>query len=253
VGILKESVISSVANGLSGQEIHLAILATVMFLISLGSIFIVGYLQWYVLRPYVTKARWWILIPFIAVLAGGGLFIIEFLSSGLLRFNRNVLNMTMLPITQAIGFCILKKRFVSEHPTLQSPLALATDIVNYWDVQKLQKILYTRISRIWKTDIRTSIGQLTYLIGVNHSGAMIYEPMNQASIDNVDRTPLPELASNPSFAASETEGLTDFAKFHVVFTPPGTFQIYSWRGIPLIWLGVAVYSGIIGISILCVW
>ncbi|MFB2980283.1 hypothetical protein [Microseira sp. BLCC-F43] len=244
----------SPANAGSGAGISLLLVLTVILLTSIAAILIYGYLQWYVLRPYVTQARWWILIPLIAVLSGGVPLLLGFLTRGWLRFNLDVLSLTLLPTTQAIGFCLLKKKSVSQHPLLQSPLALATDIVNYWDIQRLEKILDYRISQIWKTDLRTSIGQLNYLVGVNWNGTVIaYEPMNQASADNVDQTPLPELASESSSVAWETEALKGFAKFQVVFTPPSRVQISSWRGIPLIWLGVAVYAGILGISMLCAW
>jgi hypothetical protein len=75
--------------------------------------------------------------------------------------------------------------------------------------------------------------------------------MNQVSVDNVDQTPLPLLANDPNCVTSEPQNLPAIAKFKVVFTPPGAVAIYSWRGIPLIWLGVAVYAVIIGISVLC--
>jgi len=247
--IWKESILSS-ANSLSEPEMLIGLTFNLLALI--GSFFISGYLQWYILRPYITKARWWIFIPFIAVLLGVFPFGLSVLTRGLLPFNITVIQLTMLPATQAIGFCILQRKSISDHPIIQSSLALASDIVNYWEIKDLEKILYANISRIWKTDLSASIGQLTYLVGINHSGDIItYQPINHASIDNVDQTPLPELSSEPNGTALTVEDLTSFAKFQVVFTPPGTVQIYSWRGIPLIWLGVAAYLGILGISFLC--
>ena len=49
----------------------------------------------------------------------------------------------------------------------------------------------------------------------------------------------------------EKEDLTSVAKFKVIFSPPSEFQIYSWRGIPLLWIGVALYIGVVVISIFC--
>lgn len=243
-----ESILSSV-NNFFAPEMLLWLTFNLLALIS--SVFIYGYLQWYVLRPYITQARWWIFIPFIAVLLGIFPFGLSVLTRDLLSFNITFIQLTMLPATQAIGFCILQKKSISDRPILQSPLALAPDIVNYWEIERLEKILYQNISRIWKTDLSASIGQLTYLVGINHSGDIItYQPINHASVDNVDQTPLPELSSEPNGIALKAENLTSFAKFQVVFTPPSMVQIYSWRGIPLIWLGVAVYLGIAGISIL---
>lgn len=246
----KESILSS-THGLSGQGISPLIVAAV---ISIGAILISGYLEWYVLRPYVTNAWWWIFIRLIAVLPIGILLLLKFLTQGFLGFNWDVIKLTVLPTTQAIGFCILKKKSVSESTIPQSPLALAPDIVNYREIQRLEGKLYARISRIWATDMKTSIGQLSYLVGVSRNAVIItYEPVNQDSTDNVDQTPLTELGSNFNSAALKTEDLTGFAKFQVVFTPPSMVKISSCRGIPLILLGVTAYIGIIAISILFAW
>ncbi|MEQ9622348.1 hypothetical protein [Coleofasciculus chthonoplastes] len=249
----QESLIFS-GNVFPKQGIILVYVLTV--LIAIGTPLIYGWLQWYVLRTYIINARWWIFIPLIAGLAtifisvlGGLPYYLGFSPDVWLRFNMTIINQTLLPATQAIGFCLLKKKSVSEQTLLHSPLALATDIVDYWDVKKLEKILYASIEQRWKTNLSTSIGKLKYLVGVNRNGSMIiYEPMNPVSSDNVEQTPLPELASDSSYATFEDEHITGFAKFKVAFIPPGMLQVYSWRSIPLLWLGLAVYGGIIGMS-----
>ena len=88
----RESLFSSGdGNRLFEQGIVQIVLVIVIFCILLiGAVFISGYLQWYVLRPYVTNARWWVFIPFIAVAAGVILLLLEFLTRGLVRFNRDV-------------------------------------------------------------------------------------------------------------------------------------------------------------------
>ncbi|MEQ8467274.1 hypothetical protein [Coleofasciculus sp. E1-EBD-02] len=242
----------------SGFTTQIILIYLVTILMGIGTPLIYGWLQWYVLRPYIINARWWIFIPLIAGLANiflsvlaGLLYYMEFSPDVWLQFNRAIIHPTLLPATQAIGFCLLKKKSLSEQSLLHSLLALATDIADYWDVKKIEKILYSSIKQRWKTNLSTSIGKLKYLVGVNRNGSMIiYEPINPVSSDNVDQTPLPELASDSSCVTWEDEHLTGFAKFKVVFIPPGILQIYSWRGIPLLWLGVAVYGGIIGISML---
>jgi hypothetical protein len=247
------SSLSSTNNGSFGQQTSPLAFAIVMGFLSIASIFISGYLEWYILRPYVTKARWWILIPLISVLAVVFLRIPEFLTLVFPRFSMDVISLTMLPTTQAIGFCLLKKKSASEHPILQSSLALAPDIVGYQDVKRLEEILHKSISKIWKTNLSESIDKLIYLIGIDYSNVMTYELMNQVSADNVDQTPLPELASNASHIALENKGLKKLAKFQVMFVQPGSLQIASWRGISVLWIGIAVYSGIIGISFLYIW
>jgi hypothetical protein len=259
---------SLIASNLFRQEILLWGIVTI--LISLGLVFISGYLQWYVLRPYIAKALWWIIIPlisvlvcfFVLVLTGGIPFGLIFLKDGFLygfsagvqKLNTDVIQLSLFPATQAIAFCILKNKSLSENSVLQSPLALAPDIVNYRDIKRLERILYRNISGLWKTDLVVSIGQLTYFIGVNRMGQMfIGQPMNQVSSDNIDQTPLLELARDPNDIPLTSEEINGFAKFQVIFTPPSTVEIYSWRGIPLVWLGSAVYAAIIGINILCAW
>lgn len=241
----------------------------IIFLSSIGAIFIYGYLQWYILRQYVTKAHWWIFIPFIAMLFIVILAIIlplsfwvfsfgissslELLTAGLLKFDIGIIQLTIFPATQAIGFCILRRKYVNDYPVFHSPLALSCDIVDYWEILRLEKLIYKRISQIWETDLEDSIEKLIYLVGVNLSSSKItYEPMNQASSENVDQTPLPRLANACNDFDLGSEEINSIAKFQVVFTPPGMVQISSWRGIPLLWIGVALYVAIIGINILCV-
>jgi hypothetical protein len=246
----KDSLVSS-PDRLAIQGTPIVLLLVVSLATSIGSSFLSGYLQWFVISPHVKKARWWILITLFATLVFGALSILVVSTPSWLPFNRNVFKATILPATQAIGFCLLKKKSVN---ILQSPLALAPDIVDYWDIKRLQKILYMNINRLWKGDLSMSAGQLTYLVGVSRSGAVVtYEPMDPTSTDNVDQTPLPELAIAPHEEPMEAETLTAFAKFQIVFMPPGILQIDAWRGIPLTWIGLAVGVGIVGVSILSAW
>lgn len=249
----RESILT--ANRFSAQEVLPGIIIT--FLALIGSLLIYGYLQWYVLRPYINKARWWIFVPCIATL-----FILIFstiLSISFRAFsfgissNLDIIQLTIFPATQAIGFCILRRKHLNDCPVFQSPLALSSDIVKYWEILRLEKLLYERITQIWQTDLGDSIGKLTYLVGVDLSSTKItYEPENQTSSEKVDQTPLPELSNAAHGNVLESKESIRFAKFQVVFTPPGMIQIYSWRGIPLIWLGASVYLTIIAMNILCV-
>lgn len=264
----RESILAtSQLSVLSMQEVLPGVIITCLS--SIGAIFIYGYLQWYILRPYITKSRWWIFVPFIALLfvvilaiilpLSFGIFSfgisgsLELLTAGLLRFDLGIIQLTIFPATQAIGFCILRRKYVNDYPALHSPLALSADIVNYWKILRLEKLLYKRIVQIWETDLEDSSEKLIYLVGVDLSGVKItYEPINQVSSENIDQTPLPRLAADHNDFALGSEELNGFAKFQVVFTPPGMVQISSWRGIPLLWIGVALYIAIIGINILCV-
>ena len=96
-----------------------------------------------------------------------------------------------------------------------------------------------------------SIGKLKYLVGVNHDGTtIVYDSMSQTAKNNIAQTPLADLARDYNHAALENDYSTELAKFQVVFVPPGSVEIYSWRGIPIVWLGVAVYTLVISISFL---
>ena len=250
-GIVQQSFLSP-TNSLLRQEIFRW--EIVIFSISMPILILIisGYMQWYILRPYIAQTRWWIFIYLIAVPVFLALPILEYSTNGFLRFNRDIVNLTALPMTQAIGFCMLDKKSINEHPILQSPLALAPDVVNFRDVQRLAKILDAKISRTWKIDLEMSIKQLNYLVGINENNSdIIYEPIDQFSLEQVDQTPLPELTNNLRVTALEKEDLTSVAKFKVIFSPLSEFQIHSWRGIPLLWIGVALYIGVVVISIFC--
>jgi hypothetical protein len=150
------------------------------------------------------------------------------------------INIALLPIVQSVSFCFLKKKQDSTHPVLNSSLALANEIVDYRSIQRLKRILYRSISDEWKADLEEVAGKLTYLVGINNSGNIIAcEPMNQASIDHVWETSLPNLYSDPSIL--EAEDSVKFAKFQVIFTPPGIIQIRSWQGISPLLIGVFMF------------
>jgi hypothetical protein len=253
----------------SGGTNAIALPIIISILGAIIAVFLVGYLQWYVLRPEVRQARWWIFVPSIAALVGGVPIALKtvlgaislYLSSSnsslsnlsllIPPLNSDFINLTILPAIQAIGFCALNKKSLDDRPIFPTPLAAAADITNYWEIRRIQKALDKRISRIWKTDLEPTAGKLTYLVGIDRSLTQIaYEPLDRNSLDNIDLTPLPELVESANYAAAEVDPSTAFAKFQVVFAPPGTVEIKSWRGIPLKWLAVAIYLSIMGMSIL---
>jgi hypothetical protein len=202
-----------------------------------------GYLQWWAIHPYIKKSRWWILLP-AAVVLTAILLILTFNKIPFwlqwLKPDRDAINIALLPIVQSVSFCFLKKKQDSTHPVLNSSLALANEIVDYRSIQRLKRILYRSISDEWKADLEEVAGKLTYLVGINNSGNIIAcEPMNQASIDHVWETSLPNLYSDPSIL--EAEDSVKFAKFQVIFTPPGIIQIRSWQGISPLLIGVFMF------------
>jgi hypothetical protein len=255
--MFRASLFSATDNPLLGggqEKISFLVAVILSSILALATLPISGYLQWYVLRPYVDRARWWIWTPLIAPVVVFGLSqILSFLSGNRVQIYGYLSDWMVVPLIQALCFCLLHKR--RESSIAESALALAPDIVNYWDVQTLKQNLNQRISQVWKTDLTIAVKQLSYLVGVSRDGAIVcYEPVDQASMDNVDQTPLPELAGRRSAGVLEpgnlTGSLTDFAKFQVVFTPPSSVQVQAWRGMPLVWLGVIACVSMIGLTLL---
>jgi hypothetical protein len=206
---------------------------------------ITGYLQWYVLRPYTRQSRWWILVPLMGLSAMGVFVGLRF--SGVVYFDLELMTRGFWPTTEALCFCLLKRKWIPEHFIAQSSLALAPDLTNYWQLQKLQDTLYRTISKLWNTDLETSLGTLSYLIGSDRLGIIIaVDPLDQLSADQITQTPLATIGSS----AAPT---TPLAKFQLTFIPPGTIRLASWRGVPLIGLGVTIYAIIFGMSLLLTW
>lgn len=241
---------STIASGsaLSGQEEWMMQIIALITII--GTLLMIGYLQWYVLRRYVSDARWWTFMPSIALTIVAVVYLLRYLTHNLFPLNQDIFNITILPATQAISFCLLKRRIVSEQPITQSSLALAPDLVNYWEIKKLEQKLRARIRKIWIVELETA-KKLSYLVGINQTGEIVaYEPLDRDSADLVHETPLPQLAANTHARNHHPDDLTSFAKFQIAFAPPGIVQIYSLRGVPFVWLGIAIYSIILLISTL---
>jgi hypothetical protein len=242
-------------------------------LISIGifgpiiGILIYGFLQWYIIQPFVRRAKGWIFLPFLVVLVAwgidrfnfiiimspirnmGGSFTVTMIDL-VIKFFR-YLSFVLMPIALAFGFCCLRQKPGQDRPILISELAAAPDISHYWQLKKNREILYLTISKRWQTELSPDSPPLRYLIGVDQGHTpIIYEAMDQISLEQVTQTPLPEL-----FVPQQQAGLNDsistaLAKFQVTFTPPASVNVVSVRGIPLFWLGMMVFAMVLGLSIL---
>lgn len=237
---------------LSGPSI--GIVETIaMYMALLGASVLAYFLQWYILQAYVAPARWWIMLPFITAPVVMLPFLIKTLAQTNIPFPISIQsNINLLfPASQAIAFCCLHKK--SKPKILQSALASTKDVTSYRMNQVLRKKLYASLTQLWRTGLSSSIEQLSYLVGVHsHKSKIIFEPMNSTSADNVDLTPLSKIASPLKEAEDQLENET-FAKFQVIFSPPGAIQIHAWRGIPLVWMGVGVYIAVIAIQSFWTW
>jgi hypothetical protein len=247
----------------------LPVLISISFFSTVVGTLIYGCLQWYIIQPYVRKAKWWIFLPFLVVLVAwgidrfnfiiimspirnmGGSFTVTMIDL-VIKFFR-YLSFVLMPIALAFGFCCLRQKPGQDRPILISELAAAPDISHYWQLKKNREILYLTISKRWQTELSPDSPPLRYLIGVDQGHTpIIYEAMDQISLEQVTQTPLPEL-----FVPQQQAGLNDsistaLAKFQVTFTPPASVNVVSVRGIPLFWLGMMVFAMVLGLSILSV-
>ncbi len=258
LSIVQTRLVQTIPGVQVDHPLSLTLLVTIFFAVNIAVVIALGYLQWRILSPYVSRARWWIVLPLIAgVYITSTSFVLESINHryygwggrnlGLLVFNTEIIKFTGLASVQALGFCLLQRK-PRENPWLNSPLALAPDIASYWMTQKLAGTLQARITKIWKTDLAEST-KLVYLVGVDQTGAITaYEPMNPAATEKVEQTPLPSLVADLATTSSEAESTTPLAKFKVIFTAPGSLNVLPYRSIPLVWLAIATYAGILGMS-----
>jgi hypothetical protein len=255
IGSLRQSFSSAYLSEnstlLPQSKLGLVFLGVIAILIGFGVIILNGYLQWWILRRYVVHAKWWMFMP----LSIGMIFaLISYLPFSLtnipgafLPIKINILRPSIFPIAQAICFCLLERKKVSEQNMQQSPLALAADVTDYWQIQKLKRQLRTKMRRLVIADQETTT-TLNYLVGISDRGEIRYEPIDQAAIDYVSQTPLPQLTENSNNLDWNSQTSSRFAKFKVVFAPPGIVHIYAWRGVPLQWIVITICLGLIAIS-----
>jgi hypothetical protein len=232
-------------------QLEFTFLGVIATFIGFGVIILNGYLQWWILRRYVIHAKWWIFMPLsigvILALISYLPFLLINIPGAFLPIKINILRPSIFPIAQAICFCLLQRKKVGEQNMQQSPLALAADVTDYWQTQNLKRQLDTKIWRVWLTDLETTT-TLNYLVGISDRGEIRYEPIDQAAIDYVSQTPLPQLTENSNNLDWNSQTSSRFAKFKVVFAPPGIVHIYAWRGVPLQWIVITICLGLIAIS-----
>jgi hypothetical protein len=243
--------LSENSTPLQQAQLEFAFLGTVAALIGFSVIILNGYLQWRILRRYVVHAKWWIFMPLsigvILALISYLPFLLINIPGAFFPIKISILRLSILPIAQAICFCLLERKKVSEQNMQQSPLALSADVTDYWQTQKLKRQLRSKMRRLVLADQETTM-TLNYLVGISDRGEIHYEPIDQAAIDCVGQTPLPQLTENTKNLDGDIQTSSRFAKFKVVFSPPGIVHMYAWRGVPLQWIVITICLGLIAIS-----
>ncbi|OLP17546.1 hypothetical protein BST81_14525 [Leptolyngbya sp. 'hensonii'] len=92
----------------------------------------------------------------------------------------------------------------------------------------LRQKLYNQIDQSWKVnpDFKQA---LEYRVSVNQEGQIVgYKPLNDAALNNADKTPLPSLRKIPTGESPQPPAA--IAQFKVVFTSAGELDISSWKG-----------------------
>jgi hypothetical protein len=210
-----------------------------------------GLAQWLLLRHYTRSSSWWVGVPAIAVLLSSifmGASALLPLFHVLLPLDPSVLGAGVLGTTQAIGICLLWKKFstvtAAEH---RNPLLVAPEILGYGQVQTLARELHRQLNHAW-THEHVYTEPLTYIVGVTDGGAIAaYRPLSSAAIDQAAQTPLPSMVI-PELTRRANGDVQPLARFNVSFLPSGGLKVHPWRGVPLLWLACSLLTAIIVLS-----
>lgn len=237
----------------------IALFVTLVLLIPLGFVLGAGYLQRLVLRPYVVDHGWWLFVPMISALVGviflGPAYLVHIsqihLPASLSLPHLGTAAIAAPMATQALAFCLLRKRYINDAERQEATLSPTPEIKNYAQIQQLRKHLYALISRIWKTDLEMTDSVLKYLVIVSYDGTIrLCIPLDSSSSLHMDKTPLPALAHRIESDISALESLGPVAKFNVIFRPPATLQVQPRRSLSIVKLSLGVYAAIIMVSVL---
>lgn len=107
---------------------------------------------------------------------------------------------------------------------LEDTLAKSPEITDGAQLTALSQQLREKLNQSWTS--RAAVTQdLTYQVGVNEDGAVLgYKPVNPASLENTNKTPLLDLVPRQPGNAS-----APLALFKVVFTGSGNVEVAPWR------------------------
>lgn len=102
------------------------------------------------------------------------------------------------------------------------------EIIDDAQLQSLKRQLFNQVNASW-AQRKTLTYDLVYKVLMGTSGEIIaYEPVNQIARNQIGKTPLPKLVSDPLDSVSQTK--QPFGSFRVVFRKSGVLEISPWRG-----------------------
>ncbi len=107
---------------------------------------------------------------------------------------------------------------------LEDTLVKAPELTDAAQLNTLGQQLRERLNQTWTS--RSAVTQdLTYQVGVSTDGAILgYKPVNPASLENANKTPLLDLVPRQPGVTS-----TPLALFKVVFTGSGNVEVAPWK------------------------
>lgn len=208
---------------------------------------LLGLAQLLVIRQEVKCPWWWTFVPVMGNLVGilvSLIFLLPFIFTpqGYSSIWFTVLVQPLIvPVilggtmgaTEAISLSTLSKKAsnikFSSDLVPNSLLTLAPEITDSRQIKILSKKLFTQINQAWKTET-TSVQDLIYLVAMSQDGSILsYQPINQAAVDYMNQIPLADLVDTSSLPSPDRTYQEPLAKFQVVFIPPGSIKIRSWR------------------------
>lgn len=102
------------------------------------------------------------------------------------------------------------------------------EIIDDAQLQSLKRQLFNQVNASW-AQRKTLSYDLVYKVAMGTSGEIIaYEAVNQIARNQIGKTPLPKLISDPLNSVSQTN--QPFGSFRVVFRKSGVLEISPWRG-----------------------
>lgn len=220
-----------------------------------------GFLQWLILRYYIKSARWWVLIFPVISLMLVAINMLNHLALLIFRWNltfdRIMVFLSILGVTQATGLCLLKRKEENNDqfaPSQVNKLFITTsEIGNLRKLWHLSNRLYRQIHKSWKQE--TSLpAHLIYLLGVTETGNIIVcQPANQVATDYISQTPLPNLINGLNDDDIEQFYHKPLARILVTFTTLGGLEIRFCKSYKLVWIILSLLAFLLLISTYPTW
>lgn len=117
----------------------------------------------------------------------------------------------------------------TDREDLEVLLGSAPPITDGEEIRQLNRQLRDRINEAWDAT-PTFDEDLVYRVGVAADGEIVgYKYDNDAALEYVQETPLPDLRYLPNEQIPNTEPI---GQFRVVFTPGGVVEVSPWDGYP---------------------